>query len=105
MSYVLTWPSNRGPCCLEVPAATFHAIAACDPRAVRVGRALRFPGPVRSQSAPVFFESSSVDWVGWLCFVLAGACLVFGLHELSNLSGLPIESLVGPGISATKLIV
>lgn len=105
MRYVLTWPSDRGPCCLEVPPAAFHAIAASDPRAMRVGRALRFPSPVSGRSTPVFFEPSSFDWMGCLCLVLAAACLVLGLYELSNLSGVPIESPAIPGLSATKLIV
>lgn len=104
MSYVLTWPSDRGPCCLSVPASTFFAIVAADPRGVRVGSALQLPGPARGKSTPAFFETSEIDWVGCLCLLLAAVCLAFGFYELSELSGQPFEPPSSPVLSATKLV-
>lgn len=105
MSYVLTWPSDRGPCCLSVPASTFFAIVAADPRGVRVGCALQLPGPARGKSTPAFFETSEADWVGWLCLLLAGVCLAIGFYELSELSGQTFEPPASSVVPAVRRLV
>lgn len=104
MSYVLTWPSDRGPCCLEVSAATFHSLAASDPNAVLDGRALRFPRPAGRRATPVFFEPFSFDWMGGLCLFLASVCLVLGFYELKVWSGTPFEPPAIPSVVKARVL-
>lgn len=100
MSYVLVWPSDRGPCCHEVSERAFMAIAAANPGVLRVGRSLRFVPPTVAQSAPVHTEPPAPDWVGLFCLAMGFVCLCFGLLELGSFTSSDFEQ---PPVSAVRI--
>ena len=100
MSYVLVWPSDRGPCCHQVSRRSFMAIAAANPGAVRIGRSLRFVPPTMARSTPLHTEPPAPDWVGLFCLVMAFVCLGFGLLELGRFTSSDFEQ---PPVSAVRL--
>lgn len=100
MSYVLVWPSDRGPCRHQVSRRSFMAIAAANPGAVRVGRSLRFVHPANARSAPVHPEPSAPDWVGLFCLAMAFVCLVLGLLELDRFTDSDFEQ---PPVTAVRI--
>ena len=88
MRHVLTWPSDYGPCCLQVPAGVFAETAAAHADGVGDVGAIRFPAPPRGRPNPVYPEPASVSWLCVLGLVVAAFFVVLAFQELGNLGDL-----------------
>lgn len=104
MSYVLVWPSDRGPCCHQVSERSFMALAAANPGAVRVGRSLRFDPPAIARPAPLYPEPPAPDWVGLFCLAMGFLCLCFGLLELGRFTSSDFEQPPVSPVRVSKLV-
>lgn len=106
MSYVLVWPSEIGPCRLEVSKRFFVSCSRVHLHAEHGDKVLRYPPPAWTRVVERRSDRSLlVDWfVGFsvlftLAFALALACF-FILDWFGPLLPMPV-----PVLSQTKLIV
>jgi hypothetical protein len=99
MSYVLVWPSDIGPCRLEVSERFFAARARLDLHCEHGDKVLRYPPPAWTRVVERRAERSLlVDWLVGFSVLFTLACALgvacWGFFELREiLFGLPVPAL------------
>lgn len=106
MKHVLVWPSEIGPCRLEVSERFFAARARVDLHAENSLCVLRYPPPAWTRVVERPVERSLLsDWLLGLCVLWALACvLAVACWGIAQWYGTVLDVQV-PALSQTKLIV
>ncbi len=106
MKHVLVWPSEIGPCRLEVSERFFAARARVDLHCEHGDKVLRYPPPAWTRVVERRADRSLLgDWLVGFSFLLLVACVVgvfvWSLYEWRDF----VLSLPVPTLQQTKLIV
>lgn len=88
MEYVFTWPSDCGPCRLQVPAGVFHQAAATNAHGFCELGVIRFPAPPRGRAKPIHPEPEPLSVLSLLGLVVAAVFIVLAFQELDGLGDL-----------------